>query len=89
MRRSETGLNVPLNQRRSPSPEPSTAGSLSDRVEASPARPCWVDIGLGTALPGTVHAWARDPDNGGWQALVAVWLPAVAVRPRQPDRRPD
>ena len=73
MQRSETGLNVPLNQRRSGGP----AVAHPDE-----ARPCWVDVGAGGQLPGTVHAWQRDPANGQWRALVAVWLPSESVRPR-------
>lgn len=78
MRRSETGLNVPLNQRRG-SGQAHPAPSKSEE-----ARPCWVSLVTPEPLEGTVHAWHRDPDSGTWRALVAVWLPADAVRPRQP-----
>jgi hypothetical protein len=73
MRRSENGLNVPLNQRRE-------GGPASPKSEE--ARPCWVRLGAPEPLEGTVHAWRRDPESGTWRALVAVWLPADAVRPR-------
>jgi hypothetical protein len=75
MRRSESGLNVPLNQRRSGGP----AASGGEQ-----ARPCWVTVAAPEPLEGTVHAWRRDPVSGTWRALVAVWLPADAVRPREP-----
>jgi hypothetical protein len=73
MRRSETGLNVPLNQRPSGGPPP---------AQPDEARPCWVYVGAGEPLPGTVHAWQRDPATGLWRALVAVWLPSDAISPR-------
>ena len=74
MRRSSSGLNVPLNERQEGGPSSGTA---------EPARPCWVRLGPATEIPGTVHAWQRDTSTGKWRALVAVWLPAEAVSRRQ------
>ena len=79
MRRSDTGLHVPLNQRGGPG----TADSRSQESRPAEARACWVGVEPGVQVPGTVHAWQRDPGTGQWRALVAVWLPAEAVSPRE------
>jgi|GEM_PF-2071593 len=75
MGRSNTGINLPLNQRK--------GGGPADKTSEA-ARPCWVELGSGAPLPGTVHAWRRDPTTGRWHALVVVWLPAQSVGPRDP-----
>jgi hypothetical protein len=91
MGRSEGGFRPPLNRRRlgggpdRPSPDPALTVE-GEPVEGEPpevrARPCWVVV-VSPPLPGTVHAWRRDPSSGEWRALVAVWLPASAVQPRE------
>lgn len=79
MRRSNSDLNVPLNQRREGG---RAAGTPQGDAKTQPARACWVAHGPDLTLPGTVHAWQQDPASGKWRALVAVWLPAESVSPR-------
>lgn len=71
---SKRGPGAPLWSRAGPEPTAPPSG-LS-------ATPCWIDAA--TAIPGEVLAWRRDA-QGGWQALVATWVPAAAVRPREAE----
>lgn len=54
---------------------------VAGAVQPVDGTPCWAQP-PGGEVPGTVLAWRRDPEEG-WVALVAAWLPAGAVRPRE------
>ena len=65
---SRKGPGAPLWQR------------VAGAAQPADGTPCWARL-PGGETPGTVLAWRRDP-GVGWVALVAAWLPAETVRPR-------
>jgi hypothetical protein len=81
---SRRGPGAPLGERTGPEAQ----GARNPESECGPAHggevavtPCWFTPGA--RLPASVLAWRRDP-AAGWQALVAAWVPADQVEPRDP-----
>lgn len=81
---SGRGPGAPLGERTGPTatdartPRSDAGAEQGGEVAATP---CW--FAPGARLPASVLAWRRDP-VAGWQALVAAWVPADQVQPRDP-----
>ena len=81
---SKRGPGVPLGTRTGAEADVA-AGQIAGHPEVSgdvAVTACW--LAAQARLPASVLAWRRDP-TAGWQALVAAWVPADHVQPRNPE----